>query len=125
MTKKRFTNIDEFHAYIENKARRIIKHYYTDWKNYDRPEMMKATGNREKEVYVILREAGSYFYRKEELTDPTREYPITVMDYYTSDSTAKYFKLNFHELTIEEIPAGIPAHIATERKEKEKALKAA
>ena len=122
MIKKKFADIDSFHAFIEKKARQIIKYYYTDWKNYDRPNMMKATGNREKEVYVILREAGSYFYRAEELTDPAREMPITVMDYYTSDKTAKYFKLNFQTLTIEEITPGIPAGIAAARKENEKKI---
>lgn len=120
MIKKKFADIDSFHAFIEKKARQIIKYYYTDWKNYDRPELMKATGAREKEVYVILREAGSYFYRAADLTDATRDYPITVMDYYTSDKTARYFKLDFQNLIIEEIAPGIPASIAAARKQNER-----
>lgn len=120
--KKRFADIDSLHAYIEKKARQIIRHYYTDWKNYDRPSMMKATGAKEKEVYVILRDCGSYFYLAEELTDPTRDFPITVMDYYTSDKSARYFKVNFRDLVIEEITPGIPAGIATARKAREAAL---
>lgn len=103
--KKRFDTIDALHAYIERQARRTIKHYYTDWKNYDRPAMMKATGEKTTAVYIILRESGSYLYTADDLK---REYPAAVMNYYTQDSTAKYYKVDFKHYTAERIPAGLP-----------------
>ena len=93
---------------------------YTDWKNYDRPAMMKATGEKTKEVYIILRESGSYFYTREDIADPARNYPAAIMDYYTGDPTARYFKLNFKDLTAEAIPAGLPKHIKEAREEARK-----
>jgi len=115
--KKSFKNIDELHAYLEKQASRIIKSYYSDWKNYDRPEVMMHTGLKTKEVYIILREAGSYLYSRSELTDPGRNYPAAVMDYYKSYGSAHYYKVNFDRLTVETIPAGLPKDIETERRE--------
>lgn len=106
---KRFKTIDDLHAFIEKQARKTIKYYYTDWKNYDRPALMKATGTRET-VYIIVRESGSYLYTEKQLK-AGYEYGLTVMDYYRTDRTAKYFKLDLKALTAEAIPAGIPEEL--------------
>lgn len=118
---KRFSNIDDLHAYLERQASRTIKYYYTDWKNYDRPEIMQHTGQKTKEVYIILRESGSYLYSRSELTDTGRDFPAIVMDYYTSDRTAKYYKVDFSGLTVERIPAGLPKDIKDERNQAQRA----
>ena len=118
---KKFKNIDELHAFLERRAHLTIKSYYTDWKNYDRPEIMLHTGLKTKEVYIIMRECGSYLYSREELTDTSRDYPAVVMDYYTSDRTAIYYKVDFNKLTAERIPAGLPEDIKRYRAEKERA----
>jgi hypothetical protein len=112
---RRYKTIDELHTFLEKQAHRIIRFYYTDWKNYDRPELMRHTGNKEREIYIIFREAGSYLYTADELTDPERDFPAVVMDYYATDNTAKYYRVNLDALTVEEIPAGLPAHIKAER----------
>ena len=112
---KRFKTIDELHAFLERQADKIIKYYYTDWKNYDRPELMKHTGNKEREIYIIFRESGSYIYTVNELTDTERDFPAVVMDYYTSDRTAVYYRVDLDRLTAEKIPAGLPSHIKAER----------
>lgn len=117
---KRFNNIDDLHAYIERQADRTIKFYYTDFKNYDRPEIMRATGAREKETYLIMRESGSYFYTADEITNPAREFPAVVMDYYTSDKTARYFRIDFNKLTVEKIAPGLPQHLKRIRNELQK-----
>lgn len=106
---KKYKSIDELHAAIEKAARRTIKFYYTDWKNYDRPALMKATGNRET-VYIILRESGSYFYTYKELANGY-QFGLDVMDYYTGDRTAVYYKADLDKLTLEKIPAGIPTEL--------------
>ena len=117
---KHFKTIDELHTAIEKKADKIIKQYYTDFKNYDRPEIMRHTGAKTREVYLILRESGSYIYSLEELLNLDREFPVVVMDYYTNDKTAHYYKIDFSRFTLEEIPAGLPAHIKAERARLEK-----
>lgn len=109
---RRFTSIDEIHAYIERQAKRIIKHYYTDWKNYDRLALMRATGERAT-IYVILRECGSYLFTAADLE---RENPKIIMDYYAGDSTAKYYKLDLRAYTAEAIPAGLPKEFKNERR---------
>lgn len=112
--KKNFKSIDELHAYIEKQAKQTIKYYYTDFKNYDRPEIMKHTGAKTEEVYIIFRESGSYLYSRAELLDQGRDFGRVVMDYYTTDKTAKYYKINFKNLTVETIAAGLPADIKKE-----------
>ena len=116
---KKFKSIDELHAYLERRASATIKHYYTDWKNYDRPEVMRHTGEKTSDVYIIFRECGSYIFSKDELTDMERDFPAVVMDYYTTDKTALYYKVDFCKLTAEKIPAGLPDEIRRHRTEKE------
>lgn len=115
---KKFKTIDELHAYFERQAKRTIKYYYTDWKNYDRPEIMRHTGAKTSEIYIILRESGSYLYTRADLLSTRSDYARAVMDYYTTDKTAKYYKINFRELTAERIPAGLPQDVKQEIREK-------
>lgn len=118
---KKFKDINELHSYLERKAKRIIKAYYTDWKNYDRPALMKATGEKET-IYIILRNYGSYLYTEKELCDPEYKFAATVFDYYTKENDGAYFyKVDLYRLTVEELPAGLPKWIKDIREEKEKA----
>lgn len=110
--KRKFDTIDSLHAYIERKAKTIINHYYTDWKHYDRIKMMQATGRKEKEVYIIFRNCGSYLFTLENLLNS--DYARTIMDYYTSDSTAEYYRVDFDRLQVEKIGSGLPAEVKTE-----------
>lgn len=118
---KKFKTIDELHAALERQAKRTIKYYYTDWKNYDRPEIMRHTGAKTSEIYIILRESGSYLYTRADLLSTRSDYARAVMDYYTTDKTAKYYKVNFNALTVESIPAGLPNDIKRELNERSRA----
>ena len=115
---KKFYDIDSLHAFLERQASRTIKSYYSDWKNYDRPEIMKHTGLKTREIYIIMREADSYLYTREDLH---RNFPAAVMDYYKEYGSAKYYKVNFEALTVERIPAGLPEDIRRENQERENA----
>ena len=56
----KYANIDLLDAAIEQAASRIIKHYYTDWKNYDRPTYMGYKGAQErskKHILILFRES--------------------------------------------------------------------
>ena len=114
---KKYKTIDDLHSFLERQAKRTIKYYYTDWKNYDRPEVMKHTGAKTREIYIIFRESGSYLYTRAELLHPIRDFARVVMDYYTTDRTAKYYKVDFDRLTVENIPAGLPEDVKRELKE--------
>ena len=109
------------HTYFERQAKRTIKYFYTDWKNYDRPEIMRHTGAKTSEIYIILRESGSYLYTPADLLSTRSDYARAVMDYYTTDKTAKYYKVNFNALTVESIPAGLPNDIKRELNERSRA----
>lgn len=117
---KKFKTIDELHSYLERKAKRIIKSYYTDWKNYDRPALMKATGDRDT-IYIIFRSYGSYLYTEATLLDPDNNWAATVMDYYINPGTGEqifYYKVDLKNLTVEQIPAGLPKWIKEAREAK-------
>lgn len=116
---KKFKNIDDLHAFLEREAKRTIKHYYTDWKNYDRPAVMRYTGEKTREVYFIFRECGSYTETRSDILN--YDFSATVMEYYTTDKTAKYYKVDFYNLTLERIPAGLPKELKREREERERA----
>lgn len=105
---KYFKTIDELHAYLERKAKKIVKHYYTDWKNIDRPYLMKLTGERTSEVYVIFRDCGTYLYSRKDLD---REFPQVIMDYYKNNKGTEYYKIDLYRLTAEKIESGLPKHI--------------
>lgn len=105
---KRYKTIDDLHAYIERQARQTIKLYYSDWKNYDRPKLMDATGKRTT-AYIIFRECGSYFFTEKRAKES--ETARAILEYYTTDKSAKYYKIDLYALTAERIPAGIPEEV--------------
>ena len=115
---KKYKNIDDLHAFLEREAKRTIKLYYTDWKNYDRPAIMRHTGEKTKEVYIIFRQYGSYLESKSDILN--YDFSATVMDYYKDDKSAKYYKVDFSALTIEKIQAGLPSELKREREERER-----
>jgi len=117
---KKFKTLDELHAALERQAKRTIKYYYTDWKNYDRLEVMKHSGAKTSEIYIIFRESGSYLYTRADLLSSRSDFARVVMDYYTTDRTAKYFKVDFNRLTLESIPAGLPQDVKRELNENER-----
>lgn len=117
---KKFKDINDLHSYLERKAKRIIKAYYTDWKNYDRPALMKATGEKAT-VYIILRKHGSYLYTEKHLLDPAAVWAETVMNYYTDQEEATYYKIDLRNLTAEIIPAGLPKWIKDIREQQKAA----
>ena len=115
---KKFKNIDELHAFLERRAHQIIKHYFTDWKNLDRPEVMRHTGLKTKEVYIIFRESGIGYTSQ---AYAASDFPATVMDYYKDYRNTAYYKVDFCSLTAEKIPAGLPEDIRRENNERRKA----
>lgn len=98
----RYNTIDELDSRIENIIKRNVKHYYTDWKNLDRPKYMKLKGSTawiDKGLLLIVRECGTYLYTLTELS--TSDWARTVSTYYGDN--AKYYNIDLDKLTIKKI----------------------
>ena len=114
--KRTFDTIDNLDGYIEKVVRRTVKHYYTDWKNIDRPLYMKYKGSnrrQDKELLLIARECGTYLYT---ITDLEREYPAAVATYYAEN--AKYYFIDIAKLTARTATAAEVAAIVKETMKK-------
>lgn len=118
---------------LETKAKKEIKHYFSDWTDYDRPALLdpEKTPNGSKQ-YLLTRECGSY------LLDPEArpETAFHILDYYMDSRTPEIKKLREIRITAERVTvetvdpwkmleawkrraAGDPAKLAEELKVKE------
>lgn len=98
------TDINALDQKIERIVKRTVKHYYTDWKNYDRPKYMgfKNSNDREdKEMILIARECGTYLVRTADLYKS--DWATTIYEYYMTQETAHYYLINLDSLTIKKI----------------------
>jgi len=99
----KYKNIDDLDRAIERQASRIIKHYYTDWKNYDRPTYMGFKGAKErtkKHILILFRECGSYIFSEWDFLD--RKTPAEIIDYYLMQDRRGnvYFFVDLEKLTL-------------------------
>lgn len=100
----RYKNINELDARIEKIISRTVKHYYTDWKNYDRPKYMVCKGSHKKEdkqLILIARECGTYLYTLQDIQE--YKFAGTVYEYYQKAEHATYYKIDIDRLSIEKI----------------------
>lgn len=105
MTK--YNTIDELDARIEKIISKTIKHYYSDWKNYDRPRYMSLKGSHrreDKQIIIIVRECGCYLYTLEDIA--SREWCTTVYEYYQNQEHATYYRIDLDKLSIQKIDPG-------------------
>ena len=101
---KRYENINDLDARIERIIKRKVKHYYTDWKNYDRPKYMDLKGSQrrdDKKIILIARECGTYLYTLEEIKNYS--FAATVYEYYYTQEPGDYYFINLERLSIEKI----------------------
>lgn len=86
---------------IERIVRSRVKHFYTDWKNYDRVRYMKCKGSihaNEKRLILIARECGTYLYTMEEFEN--YEFARTVYEYYMDYENTDYYELDLIKRTV-------------------------
>lgn len=90
---------------LDNRIERIVsntvKHYYTDWKNYDRPKYMRCKGSSDKadrELVLIARDCGTYLLRTEDITN--NDSINTLYEYYRTEETADFYLINLDRLSI-------------------------
>ena len=105
--KMKYNNIDELDQAIERAAKRIIKCFYTDWKNYDRPAYMGykgATERDKKHILILFRECGSYIFSDWDFMD--RPTPAEIVSYYLdyeNDDKTTYYMVDLEKLTMKKV----------------------
>lgn len=121
----KYNNINELDQAIERATKRIIKYYYTDWKNYDRPTYMgyKASRDRDKKhILVLFRESGSYIFSDFDFKD--RKTPAEIISYYLEQETRNnaFYFIDLEKLTMKKAE---PEAVKTYIKEFERERRAA
>ena len=99
----KYKTINDLDRHIENIISRTVKHYYTDWKNYDRPYYMKLKGSnrrQDKKLILIARDCGSYLYTIDELY--SYYHGRVVCTYY--GESVKYYFIDLEKLTCKKAP---------------------
>lgn len=99
----KYNEINALDTRIENTVKKTVHHYYTDWKNYDRPKYMKCKGSddlEEKEIILIARECGTYLITKKDIKKA--KFAATIIEYYFMQeySGSHYYRIDLNALTI-------------------------
>lgn len=105
---KHYNNINDLDNRIENIIKRTVKHYYTDWKNYDRPKYMALKGSRDrkdKTMILIARECGTYLLTLDDIA--SRESAAVIYDYYQTQERATYYLIDLQTLGIARIDPAV------------------
>lgn len=106
----KYNNINLLDARIEKIISSTVKHYYTDWKHYDRPKYMKCKGSADKadkELILIVRSCGTYLVRIADI-EAGDNWANTLIEYYQTQEQATYYYINITTLEARRIdPASI------------------
>ena len=101
----KYQNINELDKRIEKIISATVKHYYTDWKNYDRPKYMKFKGSADtadKDLILIARECGTYLIRTEDIKTGN-EWAKALVEYFQTQESADYYHININKLEVKKI----------------------
>ena len=95
-------------AEMDNRVERIIKakvkHYYTDWKNYDRPKYMGLKGSDKKEdkkMILIARNCGTYLLTLNAIEN--NRSAAAIYEYYFMYETGNYYFIDLNNLELKKI----------------------
>lgn len=101
----KYSNINELDQRIEKIISQTVKHYYTDWKNYDRPKYMcfkGSTDQADKNLILIARTCGTYLIRIEDIK-AGNDWANTLYEYFQTQERATYYHININNLEIKKI----------------------
>ena len=101
----RYPNIDAMDARVEKIISSTVKHYYTDWKHYDRPKYMKFKGSEDqadKTMVLIARECGTYLIRVEDIKAGD-DWANTLYSYFHTQETGTYYLIDLNHLEVKKI----------------------
>ena len=101
----KYPNINALDARIEAIIKQIVKHYYTDWKHYDRPKYMTCKGSpdrADKELILIVRSCGTYLVKISDI-EAGDTWANTLIEYYKTQEHATYYYININKLECKKI----------------------
>jgi len=101
----RYPNIDLLDARIERIIDSTVKHYYSDWKKYDRLKYMcfkGSTDKADKEFILIARSCGTYLVRIADIKAGD-DWATTLYEYYQTQEHANYYLINLNRLEVKKI----------------------
>ena len=107
----KYPNIDSLDQRIETIISRTVKHYYTDWKNYDRPKYMSCKGSADKDdkkLVLIARSCGTYLVKVADIKAGDN-WAVTIYNYYQEQEKADYYMIDIESLEIKKITPEIIA----------------
>lgn len=96
----KYSDIDALDRRIEKVIDTTVKHYYTDWKNYDRPKYMMFKGSHDaedKDLVLIARECGTYLIRLHDILSGD-EWAATLYEYFQTQERATYYHIDITNL---------------------------
>ena len=106
----KYPSIDLLDLRVEKIISSTVKHYYTDWKHYDRPKYMKCKGSADKadkELILIARTCGTYLVKMADIKTGDN-WANTLIEYYQTQEHATYYYINITTLEARKIdPASI------------------
>lgn len=101
----KYSNINELDKRVEKIIDSTVKHYYTDWKHYDRPKYMKfkgSTDKADKEIILIARKCGTYLVRTADIK-AGNDWANTLIDYYSKQEPADFYYINLRTFEAKKI----------------------
>lgn len=101
----KYNTIRELDNRIEKIVSNTVKHYYTDWKNYDRPKYMGFKGSEDqadKDLILIARACGTYLIRIEDIKAGD-DWASTLYEYFQTQEQATYYHINLTKLEVKRI----------------------
>jgi len=101
----KYNDINLLDARIEKIISSTVKHYYTDWKHYDRPKYMNCKGSTkqtDKELILIVRACGTYLVKLADIKAGDN-WANTLIEYYQTQEHADYYYINLRTLEVKKI----------------------
>ena len=100
----RYDNIDALDQRIERIISGTVKHYYTDWKNYDRPKYMGLKGSKQpgdRVMFLIARAYGTYLITLDQIANTTAG--ATIYEHFIANEHADYYRIDLDRLSVDKI----------------------
>ena len=92
----KYSNINLLDIRIEKIIDSTVKHYYSDWKNYDRPKYMKFKGSAaaaDKRLILLARKCGTYLIRLSDIKDGD-SWANTLINYFSTQEKSDYYYID-------------------------------
>lgn len=92
----KYSNINLLDTRIEKIIDSTVKHYYSDWKNLDRPKYMKFKGSSsaaDKRLILLARQCGTYLIRLSDIKDGD-SWSNTLIDYFSKQEKSDYYYID-------------------------------